>query len=116
MNMKKCMFAFSLIVFVASLGLATTTQNKSGSSVQKAMKTVNGEVVPVDSAKNEVVIKDEAGAEVRLMTNKSTKVTKEGKAISLVEVKPSAKLTCEAEEATGGWLEKSIQVSTAKSG
>jgi len=114
--MKKCMFAFSLLIFVASLGLATTTQNKSGSSAQKAMKTVNGEVVSFDSAKNELVIKDDTGSEVRLMTNKSTKVTKEGKPITLVDVKPSEKVTCEAEEATGGWMAKSIMVSTAKSG
>jgi len=111
--MKKCLFAFSLIIFVASLGLAMTTEYQTA---QKATKTVSGEVVSVDVAKNEVVIKEDAGAEVRLATNKSTKVTKEGKAVALADLKPSDKVTCEAEEATGGWLAKSIRVSSVKSG
>jgi type 1 fimbria pilin len=118
MNMKKCLFAISLVVFLASLGLAITAEYQSGQSAQKekATKTVSGEVVSVNSTKNEVVVKDGAGAEVRLQTDKSTKVTKDGKAVSLADVKPSEKVTCEAVETTGGWLAKSIRVSSAKSG
>lgn len=116
--MKKYLFPLSLVFFLVSLGLAVTAENQSGQSAQKekATKTVSGEVVSVDSTKNEVVVKDNAGAEVRLQTNKSTKVTKEGKAASLADVKPSEKVTCEAEETTGGWLAKSIRVSSTKSG
>jgi len=115
--MKKCLFTFSLIIFMASLGLAMATEHQtSQTAAQKATKTVSGEVVSVDAAKNEVVVKDDAGAEVRLATNKSTKVTKEGKAVALADLKPSDKVTCEAEEATGGWLAKSIRVSAVKSG
>src|SRR5262245_66138621 len=79
--MKKFMFAFSLVLFLTSLGLAGVTGYQSNSSAQKAAKTVSGEVLSVDPAKNELVIKDETGGEVRLMVGRSTKVTKEGKAI-----------------------------------
>src|SRR5882672_8063853 len=99
--MKKFIFAFSLVLFLTSLGLAGATNRQSDqsavSSAQKAAKTVSGEVVSVDPAKNELVIKDETGGEVRLLVGKSTKVTKEGKAISLADVKPSEKVVCEAE-------------------
>jgi type 1 fimbria pilin len=115
MNMKKSLFAFCLILFTASLGLAMTTEYQSESKTQKATKTITGEIVSVDSAKNEVVVMDGAGAEVRLLTDKSTKVTKEGKTISLTQVKPSEKVTINAEEAAGGWWAKSIQVSAEKS-
>ena len=114
--MKKCLFAFSLIFFLASLGVAMNTQDQLKSTSQKsASKTVNGEVVSVDSSANEIVVKDDAGAEVRLLTSKSTKVTRGGKAIGLTEVKPTEKVSCEAEEASGSWMAKSIRVSSSKS-
>ena len=111
--MKKCLFAFSLIIFMAALGMAMNTQDQSAQKA--AVKTVNGEVVSVDATKNEIVVKDDAGAEVRLMCSKSTKVTREGKSISLTGLKPSDKVTCEAEEASGSWLAKSIRVGSMKS-
>src|SRR5215813_10883530 len=111
MEMKKCLFAFSLIFFLASLGVAMNPQDHSKTTAQKAAsKTVNGEVVSVDSTKNEIVVKDDAGAEVRLMCSKATKVTREGKTIGLAEVKPSEKVICEAEESSGSWMAKSIRV------
>ncbi|HEV2668681.1 MAG TPA: hypothetical protein VG324_27435 [Blastocatellia bacterium] len=110
--MKKFMFAFSLVLFLTSLGLTSAAGYQSASSAQKAAKTVSGEVLSVDPAKNEMVVKDEAGSEVRLLVGKATKVTKEGKAISLADVKPSEKVICEAEESAGSWTAKSIRVSS----
>jgi predicted RNA-binding protein with EMAP domain len=114
--MKKFIFAFSLVLLLASLGLAnaqsTSQADQSAvSATQKAAKTVSGEVVSVDPAKNELVVKDENGGEVRLQVGKSTKVIKEGKAISLADLKPSEKVICEAEESGGAWAAKSIRVS-----
>jgi predicted RNA-binding protein with EMAP domain len=109
--MKKFMFAFSLVIFLTSLGLASATNPSAASSIQKAAKMVSGEVVSVDPAKNELVVKDETGGEVRLQVGKSTKVIKEGKAISLADLKPSEKVICEAEEMGGAWAAKSIRVS-----
>ena len=111
--MKKFMFAFSLVLILTSIGLANVTNRQSGPSASsKAAKMVSGEVVSVDPAKNELVIKDENGGEVRLMVQKSTKVTKEGKPISLADLKPSEKVICEAEESAGAWAAKSIRVSS----
>lgn len=129
--MKKLIFAFSMVL---SLGLVAVAQSQSvppakkeappakkeaqpaqpDQPVQKAAKTVNGEVVSVDTAKNELVVKAETGDEVRLQVAKDAKVTKEGKAILLAELKPSEKVTCEAEEVDGAWMAKSIRVSSTK--
>jgi len=112
--MKKFIFAFSLVLFLTSLGLAGAANGQSGSSegssAQKAAKTVSGEVMSVNPAKNELVVKDENGSEVRLLVGRSTKVTKEGKAISLADLKPSEKVICEAEESAGSWTARSIRV------
>ena len=112
--MKKFIFAFSLVLFLTSLGLAGAANAQSGSSegssAQKAAKTVSGEVMSVNPAKNELVVKDETGGEVRLVVGRSTKVTKEGKAISLADLKPSEKVICEAEESAGSWTARSIRV------
>jgi hypothetical protein len=112
--MKKFMFAFSLVLFLTSFGLAGATGYQSDSSAQKAAKTVSGEVVSVDAAKSELVVKDETGGEVRLLVGKGAKVTKQGKAISLADVKPSEKVICEAEESAGSWMAKSVRVSSTK--
>lgn len=116
--MKKLIFAFSLVL---SLGLVAVAQSQSVApakkevpQAQKAAKTVNGEVVSVDTAKNELIVKDETGSDVRLQVAKDAKVTKEGKAILLADLKPSEKVTCEAEEVDGAWMAKSIRVSSTK--
>jgi hypothetical protein len=75
-------------------------------------KTVSGEVASVDADKKEVVIKDSAGAEVRLVINDSTKLTQGDKTLSLADLKPGVKVTCEAAEAEGKWVAKSVQVTT----
>jgi len=112
--MKKFIFAFSLVLFLTSLGLAGAANGQSGSSegssAQKAAKTVSGEVMSVNPAKSELVVKDENGGEVRLLVGKTTKVIKEGKAISLADLKPSEKVICEAEESAGSWTARSIRV------
>ena len=110
MNMIKRLFAFFLVLFVVSLGQAVITAHQPDLSVED--KTVSGEVVSVDAAKNEVVIKDSAGSEVRLVVNDSTKFTKGDKTISLADVKAGEKVTCEVAESEGKWVAKSIQVAT----
>jgi hypothetical protein len=107
----KRLFAFCLVLFAVSLGQAAITAHQPDLSVED--KAVSGEVVSVDSDNNEVVIKDNAGAEVRLVINESTKLTKGDKTISLADVKPGEKVTCEAAESEGGkWMAKAIRVET----
>jgi hypothetical protein len=108
MKMIKRLFAFFLVLFVASLGQAVITAHQPNLSAED--KTVSGEVVSVDAAKNEVVVKDNAGSEVRLVVNDSTKLTKGDETVSLADLKPGVKVTCEAAESEGKWVAKSIQV------
>jgi hypothetical protein len=110
MNVMKRLFAFSLILFVVSLGQAVITAHQPDLSAED--KTVSGEVASVDADKKEVVIKDSAGAEVRLVINDSTKLTQGDKTLSLADLKPGVKVTCEAAESEGKWVAKSIQVTT----
>jgi len=110
MNVMKRLFAFSLILFVVSLGQAVITAHQPDLSSED--KTVSGEVASVDADKKEVVIKDSAGAEVRLVINDSTKLTHGDKTLSLADLKPGVKVTCEAAESEGKWVAKSIQVTT----
>jgi hypothetical protein len=110
MCMMKRLFTFFLVLFIASLGQAIITAHQPNLSAED--KTVSGEVVSVDAANSEVVIKDSAGSEVRLVVNDSTKFTKGDKTISLEEVKPGEKVTCEVAESEGKWVAKSIQVAT----
>jgi Cu/Ag efflux protein CusF len=108
MNVMKRLFAFFLILFVASLGQAAITAHQPAFSAED--KTVSGEVASVDADKKEVVIKDSAGAEVRLVVNDSTKLTKGDETVSLADLKPGVKVTCEAAESEGKLVAKSIQV------
>ena len=113
MNMIKRLSAFSLVLFLATLGAtlgqAATTPHQPDSL---APKTVSGEVVSVDSAKHEVVIKDGAGAEVHIIVNESTKLIKGDKTVSLADLKPGEKVAVDADEAEGKLVAKTIAVST----
>lgn len=110
MNVMKRLFAFSLVLFMVPLGQVVITAHQLDSLAQDSAKTVSGEVVSVDSDKKEVVIKDSAGSEVRLVVNESTKFTKGSETISLADLKPGVKVTCEAAESEGKWVAKSIKV------
>src|SRR5262245_46771517 len=119
--MGKLVLAASVILCIAVLGVAITqqTEQKPPKTEQKPPKTdqpakavtpYTGEVVSVDATKNEIVIKDEAGAETRLLIDKSTKITKDGKAITIGDVKGGDKLTSECEVSNDGCKAKSVQV------
>ncbi len=81
--MKKSMFAFTLIVFAAWLGLAKASAYSG--SPEKAAKMITGEIVSATAT--EVVVKDSMGTEVHLLVDNSTKITKEGKNITVGDVK-----------------------------
>jgi hypothetical protein len=107
-NMMKRLFAFSLVLFLASVGQAAITPHQPASLAED--KTVSGEVVSVTADKNEVVIKDGAGSEITLIVSESTKFTKGSETVSLADLKPGLKVTAEAEESEGKLLAKLIQV------
>ncbi|HWP45099.1 MAG TPA: hypothetical protein VNO14_17790 [Blastocatellia bacterium] len=119
--MKKYAFAFFLILFTASLALAIQDQKPAEKAEgqqpaeQKATKTITGEITSVDSTKNEVVLKDASGADVRFTVNESTRITKAGKTIQLADLKAGEKITVECEESASGCVAKTILVAAMKS-
>jgi len=107
-----------LTVLVAFLGftlasLAFVDNAAQGTAAQKtALKTHSGEVVSVDTAKNQIVIKDKMGKEMTLPIGADAKITKDGEAIALADIKVGDKVSCEVDESTGKC--KSIRVTAAK--
>ncbi|HMG36739.1 MAG TPA: hypothetical protein VKM94_22575 [Blastocatellia bacterium] len=116
--MRKYSLAVLVIASMALLALASpsarTQEAKDPQGSQKMSKVQSGEVVSVDAAKNDLVIKDASGAETHLTIAPSTKITKGGKSISLADVKAGDTVTCECEDSSGGCKAKSVTVSPGK--
>lgn len=111
--MKKITFVLSIIALTASLALAIPTQTTSPASQQEGQKTgttVSGQVASVDSASNQIVLKDKAGKEVSLAVDTSTKITKGGKDIALADIKTGEMATAEVMESGGIWKALSISI------
>ena len=102
------------VVVATGLFVLSTARLSQGSSAQKSAKVQTGEVVSVDAAKNEIVIKDASGAEARLLVSSATKITKEGKGIQLAEIQAGDMVTSECEDSADGCKAKSVKVSQAK--
>ena len=96
--MKKYTVAFLFIVSASFLIVAASASPRD-LSTQKATKVHSGEVVSIDASKNELVIKDSDGTEAHVMISSSTRITREGKVISLADVKAGDTITCECEDA-----------------
>ncbi len=113
--MRKYVLAVGVILCAAIVGLAiaqekTTEQKKPDKAPAATTQGQAGEVVSIDAAKNEVVIKDDAGAEIHLLIGTSTKITKAGKAISLGDIKVGDKVATECEMSPEGCKAKSLAV------
>src|SRR5262249_35989350 len=114
--MRKYSLAFLVLASMALLVMTSPAsraqQGTQDSGAQKKMSKVQtGEVVSVDPTSNEIVIKDGTGVETHLMVASSTKITKQGKTISLADVKAGDSVTCECEDSGGGCKAKTVTVS-----
>ena len=83
---------------------ADKTAEKAAATPQAA------EIVSIDATKNQIVIKDEAGAEVHLLTSASTKITRDGKDITLADLKAGDRLSWECEDSPDGCKATVIKV------
>jgi hypothetical protein len=112
--MKKYVLAISVVLCLLGVAIAQepTTEQKPDKAQAKAQM---GEVVSIDATKNEIVIKNDASAEVRLLISTSTKITKAGKTIALADLKVGDKITSECETSAEGCKAKSITVVPAPS-
>jgi hypothetical protein len=113
--MKKYVLALSAVLCTVMLGVAiaqekATEQQKPDKAPKATAKAQTGEVMSVDATKNEIVIKDEAGAEIHILIGTSTKITRDGKAVALGEVKVGDLLASECEPSADGCKAKSITV------
>jgi hypothetical protein len=111
--MKKYVLAISVILCLSIVAIAQEKAQeppKQEPIAQTTVKAQSGEVVSIDATKNEIVIKDAAGAEMRLLFSASTKYTKAGKTIALGDVKVGDKITSECDQSSDGCKAKSITV------
>jgi len=84
---------------------------KAEKSVEKAAaKARVWDVVSIDQSKNEIVVKDDSGAETHLLISATTKITREGNAAAIGDVKAGDKLTFECEGAADNCKAKLIQI------
>lgn len=84
---------------------------KAEKSVEKAAaKARVWDVVSIDQSKNEIVVKDDSGAETHLLISAATKITREGNAAGIGDVKAGDKLTFECEGAADNCKAKLIQI------
>jgi Cu/Ag efflux protein CusF len=118
--MKKYVLAISVVLCTVMLGMAiaqekATEQQKPEKAPQVEAKAQTGEVTSIDATKNEIVIKDDAGAEVRLLISTSTKITKAGKTIALGDIKVGDKVASECVASADGCQAKSLTVIPAPS-
>lgn len=86
----------------------TATQETS-----QAAKAVTGKIATVDAGKGLLEVKDNAGKSVKLSVNAQTKVTREGKEITLAELKSGDSVSVEYDDAGGSLVAKSVTVLSA---
>ncbi len=79
------------------------------------MKAQAGKVVAIDTAKNELAVKDEKGAEKTMAVSPDTKIMKEGKEIALADVKAGDRVLYELDGASDPPVAKSLMIMSAKS-
>lgn len=116
----------TIITFAALLGLtlgcamstsamAQVSQAPQEKGQDQAMKSQAGKIASVDTAKNEVAIKDEKGAQKTLSISPDTKIMKDGKDITLAELKVGDRVMYEADDSASPAVAKSLTVMSGKS-
>jgi hypothetical protein len=109
--MRKYVLVSCIVLFsMAVLGSAIANQEQA----KVPSKVQSGQAVSIDAAANLIVIKDDAGTEVKILTSPATKITREGKKAALADLKPGDKVTSECEETPDGCKAKSVQATGPK--
>jgi hypothetical protein len=92
--------------------LSTAPRDSHIVTTSASLQQHSGEVVSVDRARNEIIIKDDAGTETRLLISASTRLTRSGRSVPLADVKAGDKVTGECESSADGCKAKSIVVTS----
>lgn len=109
--MKKILAIATLCLMMAGMAMAAQQQEKAAQ--KPALKTHTGEVVSVDTTKNEIVIKQRTGKEMTCPLAADVKITKARKQVALADIKPGDQVTCRCDESGGKCSVKSISVRAA---
>ncbi len=92
----------------------TSTMTTGMASQDAPPKGHMAKVVAVDTAKNEVAVTDEKGAEKTMSVSPTTKITKDGKEIALSDVKAGDRVMYELDSASEPPVAKSLLVMSMK--
>ena len=116
--MKKYVLTSTALLFVMLIGLTTTHATTHMATISKAAQDAvpkqMAKVVAVDTAKSELAVNDEKGAEKTLSISANTKITKDGKDIMLTEVKAGDRVMYELESASDPPVAKMLLVMATK--
>jgi hypothetical protein len=120
--MKKQIFGLSfLVVFsMASMAFAGGTYQEPQSATQQeagqaqGAKRATAKVVAVDATRNAIELKDQTGSNVSLAVSPTAKITKDGKDISLSDIKADDTVSVEWQEEGGKMMATSLTVASGK--
>ena len=118
--MKKYILTTSALLLAVMICLTTsrattnTQATQAPSASQDAPKGQMGKVVAIDTAKSELAVKDEKGAEKTMTIGPTTKITKDGKDIALTDVKAGDRVMYELDAASEPPVAKSLLVMSMK--
>lgn len=105
-----------LLISLCAVAVAQDPQNNTPQTTQdQAMKSQVGRVVSVDTSKNEITVNDEQNNNKTLQISSTTKITKGGREITLVDIKSGDRVLFEYDNVAGSSTVKSIVVMPAKS-
>ena len=105
------------IMIVAGVALTYAQDNAANFAVEQdaAMKAQAGKVVAIDTAKNELAVKDEKGSEKTMAVSPNTKIMKEGKEIALADVKAGDRIIYELDGSSNPPVAKTLMIMSPKS-
>src|SRR5438128_181196 len=117
--MKKYLLTLVSVMMILACIVSVQARNNAKlnqASQEPAARSESGKVVSVDAAKNEFKVKDDRGAEKTIAVTADTKITKEGKDVTLAELKTGDRVMYELDASASTPTAKMLMVMTGKPG
>src|SRR5437870_5457257 len=99
--MRRYAFAWLglVLAMACTVAVAREAQNSAAQTAQdQTTRPEAGKVMSVDTAKSEIAIKDDKGVNQTLRVSSDTKITKNGREITLAEIKADDRVLFEYDE------------------
>jgi hypothetical protein len=111
-NLYRIILPMMLLLFVAAFGGATiaNTVVQEATSQEQELKALSGKVSSVDAGRGLFEVKDTSGNAMAITVNQQTKMTKDGKPISLSDLKAGDTVSVEYSHDGGNAIAKSVTV------